>query len=179
MNLNRIAFLHIMAMNIPLQSVFLYKGLWSPENDSILVATLIRLKQETMWTLDEFPIYFLLTARKEIKAKTGADFTEAEMKKRVEFLKDRYKTFKKVTADNGTHWEMPFKVVVASDEVWTKIMKVAIYQHILMLRFVHHINNSHLVFFFCLSRHSHWRQPTTITTSQSSMSSQLCSEWMM
>lgn len=177
MNKKQIAFLHIMALNIPLQPAFLYKGSWTPENDAILAATLQRLKQETMWTLDEFPIYFLLTARKEIKAKTGADFTEAEMKKRVEFLKERYKTFKKVTAENGAHWETPFKIVVASDEVWTKIMKVALflYDFVNVLCIIVKI----VFWIFCLSRISHWRELTTIMTSRCSVSSQLCSEWVM
>ncbi|KAL1560316.1 hypothetical protein AAHA92_10538 [Salvia divinorum] len=56
-------------MNFSPQAMYLYKGKWTLEVDTILVDTLLRLKQETGWILKEFPSYFLLTAAKEIEEK--------------------------------------------------------------------------------------------------------------
>ncbi|KAG6427852.1 hypothetical protein SASPL_112099 [Salvia splendens] len=110
-------------MNIPRQAQFLYKGLWTPEGDDVLVNTLIRLKNETMWTLDEFPSYFLLTAMREIERKLGMTYTEWDLKARVKIMLLRYRTFKEVNAHRGTHWNRPEKIVTADDDVWKEIFE--------------------------------------------------------
>ncbi|KAG6433353.1 hypothetical protein SASPL_104963 [Salvia splendens] len=76
-----------------------------------------------MWTLDEFPNYFLVTAMKEIEGKVGLSYTEWDRKTRVKILLLRYRTFKEVTAEHGTHWNRPEKSVTADDDVWMKIFE--------------------------------------------------------
>ncbi|KAL1567603.1 hypothetical protein AAHA92_03066 [Salvia divinorum] len=110
-------------MNIPLQPHFLYKENWTLEIDTILVDTIIRLKEETGWTLQEFPNYFLMTATREIKAKLAVHFNEAELRARLKVLCLRYRTFKEVLRHKGTYWDMDAKCVDAADCVWTKILK--------------------------------------------------------
>ncbi|KAL1549623.1 hypothetical protein AAHA92_17703 [Salvia divinorum] len=110
-------------MNIPLQLCFLYKKCWTPEIDTVLVDTIVRLKDQTKWVLTEFPNYFFFTAAKEIKNLRGTCFTEDELRKRVKFMQVRYQTFKEIINHEGAFWDMPSKSVIVADDVWIKIFK--------------------------------------------------------
>ncbi|KAL1563824.1 hypothetical protein AAHA92_06247 [Salvia divinorum] len=110
-------------MNIPPQEMFLYKGKWTLKIETILVDTIIRLKEETGWVLKEFPSYFMLTAGKEIESMTAVLFTVEEVAVRVEMLLLRYPTFKKLVTQDGVHWDLPTKCVIAAECVWKKICK--------------------------------------------------------
>ncbi|KAG6396875.1 hypothetical protein SASPL_143033 [Salvia splendens] len=108
-------------MNIPPQASFLYNGAWSPETDTILVDTLLRLKREMGWVLKEFPIYFLITAGREIEKRFGVRFLEEELSARVQALHTRYLTFKEVVRQPGARWDFPTKSVTAPENVWQKL----------------------------------------------------------
>ncbi|KAL1568815.1 hypothetical protein AAHA92_00376 [Salvia divinorum] len=88
-------------MNFPPQYMFFYKGKWTPEMDTILVDTLLRLKGEAGWILEEFPSYFLLTAGKEIEEKEHVLLYEIEL----------------------SNWDFRTKSVIAPEAVWGKMCK--------------------------------------------------------
>ncbi|KAL1563323.1 hypothetical protein AAHA92_05805 [Salvia divinorum] len=110
-------------MNFPPQYMFFYKGKWTPEMDTILVDTLLRLKGETSWILEEFPSYFLLTAAKEIEEKEHVLLYEIELSNRVEALHTRYLAFKDLLAQKGAYWDFRTKSVIAPEAAWEKMCK--------------------------------------------------------
>ncbi|KAL1550155.1 hypothetical protein AAHA92_18155 [Salvia divinorum] len=110
-------------MDIPLQSIFLYKGNWIPEIDNMLVDTLIKLKATKPWAPTEYRIHAVVTAMNEIEATIGKCFGEADVETRLSFLEIRYKIFKKVLAHPGTWWNFLDRSVVAGDGMWKTILK--------------------------------------------------------
>ncbi|KAL1558481.1 hypothetical protein AAHA92_08940 [Salvia divinorum] len=104
-------------MNFPLRYMFFYKGKWTPEMDTILVDTLLRLKGETGWILEEFPSYFLLIAGKEIEEKEHMLLYDIELSNRVEALHTRYRTFKDLWRVRGAYWDFRTKSVIAPEAV--------------------------------------------------------------
>lgn len=110
-------------MIIPPQAAYLYYGNWSPEVDEIVLSTIIRLKGATRWQLDDFPSWFLLTAQQEVRAKLDIQFTEAEIKQRLDFMKLRYETFN-ATLREGASWDVGAKFVRANDDLWAAILQV-------------------------------------------------------
>ncbi|XP_042004951.1 uncharacterized protein LOC121753770 [Salvia splendens] len=49
--------------------------------------------------------------------------TEVDIKQRLDFLKQRYTTFKAVTKNKGASYDVEAKVVRASDVIWEEILK--------------------------------------------------------
>ncbi|XP_042058916.1 uncharacterized protein LOC121803301 isoform X3 [Salvia splendens] len=74
--------------------------------------------------LPDFPPWFFMTAQKELQSNTGIQFTEAEIKQRMDFMKLRYKTFKQVQTE-GASWDVGAQYLRANDDVWEKIFKLA------------------------------------------------------
>ncbi|KAG6425391.1 hypothetical protein SASPL_115824 [Salvia splendens] len=72
--------------------------------------------------LPDFPPWFFMTAQKELQSNTGIQFTEAEIKQRMDFMKLRYKTFKQVQTE-GASWDVGAQYLRANDDVWEKIFK--------------------------------------------------------
>ncbi|KAL1547626.1 hypothetical protein AAHA92_15958 [Salvia divinorum] len=80
-------------MNIPDQTAFFYNGNWSAES------------------------------AQELQTTAGVIFSEVELSDRVQFMRSRYTTFKDVLRHCGAWWDFPSKSIIASDEVWEKIIK--------------------------------------------------------
>ncbi|KAG6421657.1 hypothetical protein SASPL_118214 [Salvia splendens] len=53
--------------------------------------------------------------------------TEVDIKQRLDFLKQRYTTFKAVTKNKDASYDVEAKVVRASDVIWEAILKVTYY----------------------------------------------------
>ncbi|KAG6392830.1 hypothetical protein SASPL_147058 [Salvia splendens] len=111
-------------MAIPAQSEFLYKGKWSPACDDVLVDCLIMLKEENNLKATEFPSWILLTASAWIKNKACVNYSELELKERVDLLRKRYYTFKAVIRLRGAYWNQQTKAVVAPNESWDNMLKM-------------------------------------------------------
>ncbi|KAG6411708.1 hypothetical protein SASPL_129792 [Salvia splendens] len=92
-------------MLIPQQAVYLYYGNWTLEIDEIVLNMIIKLKRETQWKFDEFPSSFILTAQHAVKTKTNILLTEVDIKQRLNFLKQRYTTFKAVVGYKGASYD--------------------------------------------------------------------------
>ncbi|XP_042002433.1 uncharacterized protein LOC121751698 [Salvia splendens] len=110
-------------MLIPQQAVYLYYGNWTLEIDEIVLNMIIKLKRETQWKLDEFPSSFILMAQHAVKTKTKILLTEVDIKQRLNFLKQRYTTFKAVVGYKGASYDVEAKFVRAPDEIWEEILK--------------------------------------------------------
>ncbi|XP_042058915.1 uncharacterized protein LOC121803301 isoform X2 [Salvia splendens] len=65
--------------------------------------------------LPDFPPWFFMTAQKELQSNTGIQFTEAEIKQRMDFMKLRYKTFKQVQTE-GASWDVGAQYLRANDD---------------------------------------------------------------
>ena len=110
-------------MIIPPQKSYLYYGNWSPEVDEAVLNTIINLKRATRWTLPDFPNWFLLTAQQEVRDKIDIQFTEAEIKQRLDFMKLRHETFN-ATLGEGASWDVGAAYVRANDGLWVTILQV-------------------------------------------------------
>ncbi|KAL1569822.1 hypothetical protein AAHA92_01252 [Salvia divinorum] len=86
-------------MDIPLQGHYVYNGKWHPKMDTVLANTILRLKEEMGWKQHEFPSYFLMV------------------------LALCYRTFKEVVAHKGMCWDRRDEFILATDCVWTRILK--------------------------------------------------------
>ncbi|KAL1553436.1 hypothetical protein AAHA92_14113 [Salvia divinorum] len=111
-----------MAHNLPPQSSFLYASNWTPELDSLLLGTMIRLKIDNNWDGTVFPSNFILEAESVIKQKLGYAFDWAALYDRLHFLEKRYKTFKEMLQVNGTYWDARTNLVIPGEGVWMEIL---------------------------------------------------------
>ncbi|KAG6412480.1 hypothetical protein SASPL_125159 [Salvia splendens] len=96
-------------MLIPQQAVYLYYDNWTLEIDEIVLNMIIKLKRETQWKFDDFPTWFLMTAQHEVQTKTNILLTEVDIKQRLDFLKQRYTTFKAVVGYKGASYDVKAK----------------------------------------------------------------------
>ncbi|XP_042006980.1 uncharacterized protein LOC121755694 isoform X2 [Salvia splendens] len=112
-------------MFIPQQAVYLYYDNWTLEIDEIVLNMIIKLKRETQWKFDEFPSWFVLTVQHAVQTKTNILLTEVDIKQRLDFLKQRYTTFKEVVGYKGVSYDVEAKFVRVPDEIWVEIMKLA------------------------------------------------------
>ncbi|KAG6425218.1 hypothetical protein SASPL_115645 [Salvia splendens] len=109
-------------MYIPPQTEYLYQGQWSVVCDTILIDCLERMKGHIYWDMPLFPSWITLSAAAKLKNSVGVVFSEAELDERVEILRKRYKTFKALVGTNGFRWDQPTKQIIASDEMWEKLI---------------------------------------------------------
>ena len=111
-------------MNIPPQSAFFYRGRWSPITDGWVIATAVRMKLECPWVGDTIPSCIAAEAGSIIQKELGVCFSTIEINQRLTILQARYATFKQITTTPGACWVASMQYVVATDEVWKKIIKV-------------------------------------------------------
>ncbi|XP_042006983.1 uncharacterized protein LOC121755694 isoform X5 [Salvia splendens] len=114
-------------MFIPQQAVYLYYDNWTLEIDEIVLNMIIKLKRETQWKFDEFPSWFVLTVQHAVQTKTNILLTEVDIKQRLDFLKQRYTTFKEVVGYKGVSYDVEAKFVRVPDEIWVEIMKKTLF----------------------------------------------------
>ncbi|KAG6416272.1 hypothetical protein SASPL_123698 [Salvia splendens] len=62
-------------------------------------------------------------AQHAVQTKTSIMLTEVDIKQRLDFLKQRYTTFKAVVGNKGASYDVVDKVVRASDVIWEAILK--------------------------------------------------------
>ncbi|XP_047939802.1 uncharacterized protein LOC125187257 [Salvia hispanica] len=113
-----------MSLQVPQQSTFFYRGKWCREMDTLLLSTLINLRNGRDWEDGNVPNEVICNVRGVINSPFGSDLSSEEISVRVKVLKARYTTFKKVIATTGVVWHMEDKVATADDSVWKDIFKL-------------------------------------------------------
>ena len=101
--------------------------------DTLLLSTLISLKNGREWEDANVSAEVLCNVRGVINSPFGADLTSEDIALRVKQLKDRYITFKKVVATNEVYWNMKDKVV-ADESTWKIIFQVGTSQYFIVLQ---------------------------------------------
>ena len=74
-----------------------------------------------------------MTAAQELQTTTGVVVSEEELAERMVFMHRRYRVFKAVVVTFHAQWDQVNKIVVASDDLWEKIMKVLSH----FIKFIH------------------------------------------
>ncbi|KAL1545736.1 hypothetical protein AAHA92_22425 [Salvia divinorum] len=113
-----------MSLNIPTQSVFLYKGKWTSRIDDLLITTTMRVKCDHPWPGSEVPSRVVFEVGSVVEKELGVKFTLLELSHGYLVVEQRYLTFKQVVAWLGTSWLTSVKLVVADDSLWKKIFQV-------------------------------------------------------
>ncbi|KAL1564635.1 hypothetical protein AAHA92_06951 [Salvia divinorum] len=108
---------------VPPQAAFFYKRPWTPELDRKLLSTVIRLKETNPWEGAIIPQVEITEASKIIAGEHDIQLTCDELSTLLEVLKARYNTFNEVLATSGVTWKINANLVVATEEVWSQILK--------------------------------------------------------
>ncbi|KAL1556310.1 hypothetical protein AAHA92_11954 [Salvia divinorum] len=112
-----------MALNIPPQYTYFYKSNWAPNIDQSLLDSIIRLKLENDLEGMVIPKPFFIIAASDIEYDLGIQLQWNALYERLQFLEQRYLSFKALVKEDGTQWIMGENVVIASDETWASIFK--------------------------------------------------------
>lgn len=112
---------------IPPQSFFIYEEPWTFDLDAHLLLALTHLKETYQWEGEFIPQVAINEASKILARENAVQLTCDELSTRLQVLKQRYDTFNEVVATNGATWVVKHEIVVASEEVWSEILKVSIY----------------------------------------------------
>ncbi|KAG6390791.1 hypothetical protein SASPL_148536 [Salvia splendens] len=113
-----------MSLELPTQSVLLYKGKWTIRIDDLLISTTLRFKCDHPWPGTDIPNTLVNAACAAVEKELGVKFTQLEISYRYLFLEQRYLIFEQVVAWAGTTWVPSVKIVVATDCLWKDIFKV-------------------------------------------------------
>ncbi|KAL1539721.1 hypothetical protein AAHA92_24172 [Salvia divinorum] len=112
-----------MADKIHNQSFFLYESNCTPAIDSLLVGTILRLKQSSRWDGTVFPSHFILQAEAAIEHELGYAFEWSDLYDRLHFLEKRYKTFKEILEMQGTYWNAHTNTLIVMDQAWSELLQ--------------------------------------------------------
>ncbi|KAG6434675.1 hypothetical protein SASPL_106315 [Salvia splendens] len=112
-----------MNTRIPNQATFFYKGKWNASMDTLLLATVSKMRTSIASTDDMVSDSVLHEACKVINQHFGNAITCADVVSRLELLRVRHKTFNEILSTPGVRWDLDEKHIVADDETWKIIFR--------------------------------------------------------
>ncbi|KAL1560097.1 hypothetical protein AAHA92_10358 [Salvia divinorum] len=113
-----------MNSHIPEQSTFFYRGKWIREMDTLLLSTMIKMKNDRGWNGASVPYEVFHNVRKVINPRFGVALTCEDLAIRLKLLEARYNTFKYVVATHGVRqWRIHLRIVAADDSTWKLIFQ--------------------------------------------------------